>query len=164
LSKSIIYIFIGFTWITGVFLFLFYLYKKSILPELTDPIKINERKNLRHNELKQYNSLKPSILTEEDILVINKFNWGAFLCSILWGIINGSWKTILIGLLTLIPILGIVPAIYIGINANKWAFPKYRRTPKEYIFEQNLILIFCLIISIIVNSYTWSLVQQGGNL
>lgn len=99
------------------------------------------------------------LFSDEGNIVIKKFNWGAFLCPIFWALLNGSSKAFFIGLLTIVPFFGLIPGLYIGINGNKWVFPKYKRTLKEFVFEQNLILIFCLVVSIIFNSYIWDLVR-----
>lgn len=61
--------------------------------------------------------------------VENKFNWGAFFLTWIWGIFNKSYITLIIFpaiLLSLIPIIGtIIPlglSIWFGIRGNKWAW------------------------------------------
>ena len=51
---------------------------------------------------------------------IRGWNWGGFLLSWIWGIGNNVW----IALLALIPYVGIVMAIILGIKGNEWAWQK----------------------------------------
>lgn len=70
---------------------------------------------------------------------LNKFNWGVFLCSGLWGIFNGMPQNILILTLVLwflcyIPFINFVACpvafgliIWEGMQGNKWAWAKNNR-------------------------------------
>jgi zinc-ribbon domain len=49
---------------------------------------------------------------------IQGWNWGAFLLSWIWSIGNGVW----IGLLALIPYVGFIMAIVLGVKGNEWAW------------------------------------------
>ncbi|MDD4913352.1 MAG: zinc-ribbon domain-containing protein [Sideroxydans sp.] len=49
---------------------------------------------------------------------VKGWSWGAFLLNWIWAIGNKTW----IGLLALIPIVGIVMAIILGINGREWAW------------------------------------------
>jgi hypothetical protein len=51
---------------------------------------------------------------------IRKWNWGAFLLNWIWAIGNRVW----IGLLALIPFVGLVMMIVLGIYGNRWAWEK----------------------------------------
>ena len=49
---------------------------------------------------------------------IRKWNWGAFMFNMYWGIGNQTW----IALLCLIPCFGIVFAFVLGAKGNEWAW------------------------------------------
>jgi len=49
---------------------------------------------------------------------IKGWSWGAFLFNWVWGIFNGTW----IALLTLIPFVGFIMAIVLGIKGREWAW------------------------------------------
>ena len=51
---------------------------------------------------------------------VGGWNWGAFLLSWIWRIGNNVW----ISLLALIPYVGFVMAIVLGIKGNEWAWQK----------------------------------------
>jgi len=53
---------------------------------------------------------------------IQGWNWGAFLLSWIWGIGNSVW----IALLALIPYVGFVMAIVLGVKGNEWAW-RYKK-------------------------------------
>jgi hypothetical protein len=53
---------------------------------------------------------------------IGGWNWGAFLLSWIWGVGNSVW----IGLLALIPYLGLIMAIILGVKGNEWAW-RYKK-------------------------------------
>jgi hypothetical protein len=53
---------------------------------------------------------------------IKGWNWGAFLLGWIWGVSNNVW----ISLLELIPGLGLIVWIVLGIFGNEWAW-KYKR-------------------------------------
>jgi hypothetical protein len=53
---------------------------------------------------------------------IQGWNWGAFLFSWIWGIGNNVW----LALLALIPYVGFVMAIVLGIKGNEWAWKSKR--------------------------------------
>ena len=67
---------------------------------------------------------------------LNKWNWGAFLLSPIWGIGNGVYRA----LLTLVPIYGIYEWIMCGKNGNRWAWEKrdwdsiesFRKTQRKW--------------------------------
>jgi len=50
------------------------------------------------------------------------FNWGAFGVSFWWSIFNSTW----IGLLCLIPYLGFIMCIVLGVKGNEWAWQNRR--------------------------------------
>ncbi|MGK7896810.1 MAG: DUF4339 domain-containing protein [Xenococcus sp. (in: cyanobacteria)] len=49
---------------------------------------------------------------------IKGWNWGAFGLSLFWSISNRVW----IGLLSIIPYVGLVVAIVLGVKGNEWAW------------------------------------------
>lgn len=49
---------------------------------------------------------------------IRGWNWGAFLMSWIWSIGNKSY----IGLLSLVPYIGIIMVIILGVKGNEWAW------------------------------------------
>lgn len=53
---------------------------------------------------------------------IKRWNWGAFLLSLFWVIGNRVW----IGLLILVPFIGFVMPIILGIKGNEWAWRSRR--------------------------------------
>ncbi len=63
---------------------------------------------------------------------LNSFNWGAFLLNWVWSIGNGVWW----GLLCLIPYIGFVVAIVLGVKGNRSAWAKFNGTAKEFECKQ----------------------------
>ena len=53
---------------------------------------------------------------------ISGWNWGAFLLSWIWGIGNNVW----IALLALIPYVGFIMAIVLGVKGSEWAWENKR--------------------------------------
>jgi hypothetical protein len=53
---------------------------------------------------------------------IKGWNWGAFLLNFIWAIGNRTW----IGLLTLLPYVGILMTIILGFKGNEWAWRNKR--------------------------------------
>ena len=49
---------------------------------------------------------------------LKKWNWGAFGLPFLWAIFNRTW----VGLLVLIPVLGFILRIVLGVKGNQWAW------------------------------------------
>ena len=77
---------------------------------------------------------KTSIVPEE----IKGWNWGAFILSCIWAIGNKTW----IGLLAIIPCVGIVMSFILGIKGNEWAWKnkkwesveQFQKTQKKWTF------------------------------
>jgi hypothetical protein len=82
---------------------------------------------------------------------LNKWNWGAFLISPIWGIGNNVYRA----LLTLVPIYGIYEWIMCGKNGNRWAWENkewdniesFRKTQRKWatwgaIVDAILVLVF----------------------
>ena len=67
---------------------------------------------------------------------LQKWNWGAFLLTWIWGIGNGVYRSFL----TLIPIYGIYEWFMLGRNGNRWAYEKrpadsvesFRKTQRKW--------------------------------
>ena len=53
---------------------------------------------------------------------IRGWNWGAFLFGPIWGIAHGVW----IGLLVLVPYVGLVMMFVLGAKGNEWAWRNRR--------------------------------------
>jgi uncharacterized membrane protein len=64
---------------------------------------------------------------------IRQWNWGAFLLAPFWGIGN----RVFLGLLGLIPLVGLVISIILGIKGNEWAWRNRRwESPKVFLDSQ----------------------------
>ncbi|MEX6199589.1 ribonuclease G [Providencia stuartii] len=81
---------------------------------------------------------------------IKRWNWGAFIFNIYWGIGNKSYFP----LLTLIPLLNIVWIFVCGIKGNEWAWKNGDYDSVETFMKVqetwNRAGLFCFIISIVV--------------
>ena len=83
------------------------------------------------------------------------WNWGAFLLNWIWAIGHNVW----IGLLALIPYVGIVMAIVLGIKGNEWAWQnrqfssveQYKEVQKAWTKWGIIVLIISVVIGIIVS-------------
>ena len=65
---------------------------------------------------------------------IKKWNWGAFMYNIMWGIGNKSYLT----LLCLIPIFNIVWVFVCGAKGNQWAWENGNYSdPREFFLVQD---------------------------
>lgn len=53
---------------------------------------------------------------------IKRWNWGAFLLNWIWSIGNQTW----IGLLSLVPYVGFIMAIVLGVKGSEWAWRNRR--------------------------------------
>jgi hypothetical protein len=61
---------------------------------------------------------RPPALPTEVPAEIDRWNWGAFLLSWIWGLGNNTF----IALLTLVPFLGLVMPIVLGVKGSAWAW------------------------------------------
>ncbi len=59
---------------------------------------------------------------------IDRWNWGAFLLNWIWAVFNKTW----IGLLCLIPYVGFVVGIYLGIKGRELAWRNKRWDSLEH--------------------------------
>ena len=93
--------------------------------------------------------------------IIDKFNWGAFLCTWIWGIGNKSYITLISLVVAFIPMVGalvnIVLAIWFGIKGNEWAWRNKRFLSLEHFEETQkmwvtigIILIILYVVFIVV--------------
>ncbi len=73
---------------------------------------------------KEYSEVTKKTPGQDSLAVIPKevrgWNWGAFLLNWIWGMGNGVW----ISLLALIPFVGIIMAIVLGVKGSEWAWRK----------------------------------------
>ena len=102
-------------------------------------------------------------------VITDKFNWGAFLFTWIWGCYYKKWITLLMIPACLIPFLGIFLAlglqIWFGINGNKWAWQNKRyksiqdfhNVQKKWAIVGTILVIIPLILSIFTIS---SLLEQ----
>jgi len=85
---------------------------------------------------------------------IKGWNWGAFLLNWILAIGNSVW----IGLLSLVPYVGFVMAIVLGVKGNEWAWrykrwdsiEHFKRTQRTWTWWGVGVLIFSLVIGVIV--------------
>jgi hypothetical protein len=61
---------------------------------------------------------------------LSGFNWGAFLFGPFWAVFNNTW----IGLLALIPGIGFIVQIILGVKGNEWAWQNRRWDSIEHFF------------------------------
>lgn len=95
---------------------------------------------------------------QEPSLDLNKWNWGAFCLSGIWGLFNGCWWMILINLFCWW--LGPIPNIIFGIYGTRWAWKNKRwSSTQEFVDTQASwamwgLIIFCVSI---VFSVIWTM-------
>jgi len=84
---------------------------------------------------------------------LGKWNWGAFLLGWIWAVGNGVWW----GLLGLIPYVGFIINIILGINGNNSAWEKFSGSADEFDEKQHqwakagwIIFVIILIVSFFV--------------
>ncbi len=102
---------------------------------------------------------------------LNKFNWGAFLLSWIWGIFHQKWITltmlatpILCGILSIIPLVGLLTpfiplglGIWFGIEGNKWAWEskdwasveQFNEYEKKWAFWGVVVAVVATVLSLI---------------
>ncbi len=84
---------------------------------------------------------------------IRKWNWGAFLLTIIWGIGNKTY----ISLLTLIPIFGFIMAFVLGAKGSEWAWRNkewegvahFRRVQKKWARAGLIVLLAVLVPAVV---------------
>lgn len=86
---------------------------------------------------------------------IQKWNWGAFFLSWIWGIGNQVW----IALLSLIPFVNIIMIFVLGAKGNEWAWRAKRWESVEHFLEVQRkwskwgFIVFIVIASLILLSF-----------
>lgn len=140
------YVFILCLWLVFVFGLLIHLFKKYLYADLFNKENIEKRK-IEIQQEKEYLSKKQiAINMPKSNELIDKFNWGAFLIPLIWGLYFGIGKKLF---LCFIPI-PLLPNIILGINANKWALSRYYRPLDTYIFEQRLFIYIGVVLNLIL--------------
>ena len=84
---------------------------------------------------------------------LRKWNWGAFLLTWIWGIGNRVW----IGLLALIPIVGLVMMFVLAIKGNQWAWEKkdwrdiehFHKTQRKWAIAGLVVLALGILLGVI---------------
>ena len=88
---------------------------------------------------------------------IRGWNWGAFLLNWIWSIGNKSY----IGLLSLVPYVGIIMVIILGVKGNEWAWQNRQWESVEQFKEVQKIWtkwgVIILIIGIVLNILIFAL-------
>jgi len=56
------------------------------------------------------------------------WNWGAFLLNFIWAIGNKTW----IGLISLVPVIGLAMPVVLGLKGNEWAWQNNRWENVDY--------------------------------
>lgn len=103
--------------------------------------------NFGYDQSNSYNN--PSNIQANDNYYLRKWNWGAFMFNIFWGLGNKCYMT----LLCLIPIVNILMAFVCGVYGNRWLWKTGQySTPKELYNVQtswNTAGFACFILTII---------------
>jgi len=80
---------------------------------------------------------------------IDRWNWGAFLLTWIWGIGNGTF----VAFLALVPFLNLVMPFVLGAKGSAWAWrnrqwqsvAEFRRTQKKWAFWGAVVWVCCLV-------------------
>ena len=98
---------------------------------------------------------------------VRGWSWGAFLLTWIWAIGNRTW----IGLLTLVPYVGIIMAIMLGIRGREWAWKNkkwdsvehFNRVQRQWsMWGIGLVVASFVIIGVLVVRYPWTLDSLSG--
>ena len=89
-------------------------------------------------------------LKAEQAAFLRRWNWGAFLLNWIWSIGNNTW----IGLLTFVPVVGLVMPFILGAKGNEWAwrnhswasFEDFKRVQRNWARAGVLILVAAVIL------------------
>jgi hypothetical protein len=84
---------------------------------------------------------------------IKGWSWGAFFLSWIWALGNKTW----IGLLALIPYIGFIMAIILGIKGRQWAWQNkrwdsvehFQRVQKKWSFWGVLLVVGTMVLGIV---------------
>lgn len=88
--------------------------------------------------------------------VKEKFNWGAFLLSWIWGLGNKTYITLIYLILGFIPLVNLGVSIWFGIKGNEWAWQnkRFKSIPDFHSYQKKWVvgaIIFWIIFVIAVN-------------
>jgi len=86
---------------------------------------------------------------------IKGWSWGAFLLSWIWAIGNRTW----VGLFAIVPVVGFIMAIVLGIKGREWAWKNkqwesiehFNRVQRKWSFWGAMILVGLFVISFVVS-------------
>ena len=99
-------------------------------------------------------------------VVTDKFNWGAFFFTWIWGIHYKKWITLLIFPAILIPPIALILQIWFGIAGNKWAWQstRYKSIQEFHNIQKKwaTVGVWLIIINIIVTLAILILAFQQG--
>ncbi|MCI5680909.1 MAG: FHA domain-containing protein [Paludibacteraceae bacterium] len=95
----------------------------------------------------------PQLVQKSEPSNLNSFNFGAFYFNWIWGLANGVYWA----LLCLIPYIGLIVAIVLGVKANRTAWEKFNGTAQEFEDKQAawtkwawILLVCCFFIGVIL--------------
>jgi hypothetical protein len=83
---------------------------------------------------------------------IGKWNWGAFLWTLVWTIGHRLWwQSLLVVLLGWIPIVGLVLAIVFGVKGNRWAWEQgsYRGAQDFRTKERRWVMAWFVMVAVV---------------
>ena len=99
-------------------------------------------------------------------IVKNKFNWGAFLLSWIWGIGNKTWIALIAPLLPLIPFVGAFAAlgfnIWLGIKGNEFAWKNKKFDTVEKFHENQKIWAIVGIVLFIIGVILYAIIAAAS--
>lgn len=85
--------------------------------------------------------------------IYQKFNWGAFGFSIIWGIFHKQWITLIIlpiSFITYGGYINLLLSIFFGIKGNEWAWnSKKWESPEKFHASQRIWVILLIVFTMI---------------
>ena len=112
--------------------------------------ELRTKKFLDRRKTDIYNKIVNDFKNFEELK--NKFNWGAFFLTWIWGLVNNTYITLIALPISFIPKLGgllnLLLAIYFGIKGNEWALKNKKFKSELYFLKfQKIIAIIGLIVT-----------------
>lgn len=90
---------------------------------------------------------------------VKGWSWGAFLLNLIWSIGNRTW----IGLLVLVPVVGFVMNILLGVKGREWAWQNKRWESVEHFnrVQKNWSIAGLVILGGYVLFFVWAVVASS---